>query len=298
LSFWKDGQRLHTYPLTARQFPHRVITERQEGLPAVDFTVLSYHSPIPDNSESMKALLRGWAFTATGPLTHVSLVNAEGQFLKLQAFKLDRDDIKPMFKDRTGEEALQPLGFHIETPVLDESPITVQFWKDNLRVHEIPLEELPQGHWGTVESTASGIPLTIGIGKRQIPELTDVPVSLRREIRRHISSHFNLYLLALVLIPSITSVLLRAFSSRERICEKSTVATVIVYIALFLLGRAVFYGLVEAAVVPGVNRYMDCASPIASVLLVLLVFLPVLMAYEIYLLLMAKPTGLSKEKET
>jgi hypothetical protein len=44
---------------------------------------------------------------------------------------------------------------------------------------------------------------------------------------------------------------------------------ILLLMVLILLGRAVFYGLVEAAVVPGVSRYIDCVAPIAAVFLAL-----------------------------
>jgi hypothetical protein len=283
LSLWKDGERLHSYPLENRQYPHRVITKPADDQVAVDQTVLSFTSPFADNGESMKALLRGWGYTALGPLTHVSLVNEKGQFLKLEAFRLKRDDIKPMFRDATGEDALTPLGFHIETPVLDEDAITVQFWKDKLLVHELALADLPEGRWGTVESTSSGVPLTIGIGKRQIPELIEQGVSLRQQIRSHIAWNYYIYVVIAACVFGVGGILFHLFGSAKATMDRWKTGAVLLFLALFLLGRAGFYGLVEAAVVPGVDRYMDCASPIASVLLALLVFVPVILVYEIVL---------------
>lgn len=282
LSLWKDGQRLLGHELTTRQYPHRITSAGTEATPATDLTILSYQSPFPDASNSMKALLRGWAFTATGPLTHVSLVNAKGQFLKLEAFRLQRDDIKPMFTNVTGNEPLTPLGFHVETPVLDLSPITVQFWNNKLLAHEFALDDLPEGYWGTVESTASGIPLTIGIGRRQVPEPVAVITTLRERLRTQVGDNYNRFLVGGTVLLLLGTLLYRAVRSREPGVDPWKAGAAFVFILFFLLGRAVFYGLVEAAVVPGVNRYMDCAAPIASVLLVLAAGLPVVLVYEVF----------------
>ncbi|MEX0332244.1 MAG: hypothetical protein AB3N64_12555 [Puniceicoccaceae bacterium] len=282
LTLWKDGQRLSTYNLSERQFPHRIKTEASEDQAATDLTILSYRSPFPDNSNSMKAMLRGWAFTATGPLTHVSMVNDKDQFLKLEAFRLQRDDIAPMYLDVTGSEPLEPLGFHVETPVLDLAPITVQFWSNKLLVHEFPLHDLPEGHWGTVESTSSGIPMTIGIGQRQLPRLVEDKPTPRRHLRAQIAGSYYPFLVGGTMLICLATLLYRAFRSRDASVDPWKAGAALLILLFFLLGRAVFYGLVEAAVVPGVNRYMDCAAPIASVLLVLIAALPVVLLYEIY----------------
>ncbi|MEX0325464.1 MAG: hypothetical protein AB3N33_05190 [Puniceicoccaceae bacterium] len=282
LSLWKDGQRLKAYKLSDRPYPHRVTTEAKDDLAATDLTILAYRSPFPDTSDSMKALLRGWAFTATGPLTHVSMVNDMGQFLKLEAFRLEREDIAPMYVDITGSEPLEPLGFLIETPVLDLSPITVQFWSNKLLVHEFPLHDLPDGHWGTVESTSSGIPLTIGIGQRQLPKLVEEKPTLRRHLRAQIAGSYYGILIGGTLILTFATLLYRAIRSREQSVDPWKAGAAFLFILLFLFGRAFFYGLVEAAVVPGVNRYMDCAAPVASVLLALVAASPAVLAYEIY----------------
>jgi hypothetical protein len=52
--------------------------------------------------------------------------------------------------------------------------------------------------------------------------------------------------------------------------ERLDLVLLLSLVGLFLLGRAAFYGLVEAAVVPGVSRYMDCISPIGAVFLALI----------------------------
>ena len=39
LSLWKDGQRIHRYPLNQRQYPHRTVSKGEDGLPAAVLTV-------------------------------------------------------------------------------------------------------------------------------------------------------------------------------------------------------------------------------------------------------------------
>ena len=73
----------------------------------------------------------------------------------------------------------------------------------------------------------------------------------------------------------------RTFQKRDSGIDSWKAVAAVAFLFFFLLGRALFYGLVEAAVVPDVNRYMDCASPFASVLLVLLVALPLLIIHDL-----------------
>jgi hypothetical protein len=291
LSLWKDGQRIHSYPLTDRDYPHRVFSAAAGAIPAADLTVNLYRTPYPDTTSSMKALLRGWAFTAEGPVSHVSMVNAKEQFLKLQAFALQRDDIGQMFSENLGRQPETPLGFHIETPVLDESPVTVQFWRENLLVHQMPLEELYEGYWDTIAGTESGIALTLGIGRRQIPQPVEIVMPLRKQIRAHIAGHYHGYLLGMALLAGLAALALEYKRARGPVTDPWTAGAGLLFILLFVLGRAAFYGLVEAAVVPGVERYMDCVAPVASVFLALLVIGALVILYQLVVIRRFPPRG-------
>ena len=231
----------------------------------------------------MAALLRGWAFSAEGPLSHVSLVNDKGQFLKLQAFALQRDDIDQLFRQHVGRAPEAPLGFHIETPVLDESPITVQFWREKQLVHQMPIAELVEGYWGTLQETESGVALTLGIGRQQLPEPVEIVLPLRLAIRSHLIHHYYWYLFGIGLAVILAALAVRLGASREPVIDPWVAGSGIIFLLFFLLGRAAFYGLVEAAVVPGVERYMDCAAPLASIFLLLLAVSPLLLSYQILL---------------
>jgi hypothetical protein len=264
LSLWKDGQRLHAVPLDEQAYPLYRNVPAEGSRPAVTLGIESYHSPFAGTANSMRALLDGWAFTAEGPVTHVSLVNQLGQLLKIQAFTIERPDLEALYEDRVGEPLAAPAGFRVETPVLDLEKITVQFWRHHQLVHEIPLEALAPGDWGTLEETRSGLSLTYGIGERVLPSRAELAQSPRQLLRAHLVAFHYLYLFLATGVLFIIS-LFRKPTAAELVVP----ALLLAFLALFLLGRAGFYGLVEAAVVPGVERYMDCAAPIASVFVLL-----------------------------
>lgn len=278
LSMWKDGVRLQREPLVGGGFPQRRVQPPQDGRPGTDLTIQDYHHPHRGGEESLRALLRGWAFAADGPLTHVSFTNSKGQLLKVQAFTLPRPDIEAMYLAHVGSAPTTPLGFHIETPVLDADAISVQFWRDSLRVHEMPLAQLREGYWGTQTDTLSGIALTLGIGRQIEPQEPVLALSWREAVRAHLLRWVHAFLFAAAAAITLANLLrLRRGTSSASAADLWQLGFLWLFLGIFLLSRGLFYGLVEAAVVPGVSRYMEMAAPLASVWLVLAmpVFAPI-----------------------
>ncbi|NBD38425.1 MAG: hypothetical protein GVY10_07650 [Verrucomicrobia bacterium] len=285
LSFWEDGERLHRHPLDREKVPYRKITEPQDGHPAVDFSIDDYHHPLRDGKDGMRAMLEGWAFCSDGVITHVSLRNAKEQLLKVEEFTIDwGEDMRDFFANHVGHAPDSPLGFHIETPVVDLSPVIVQFWREQQLIHEMPLRTFADGYYGTVEKTASGIPLTIGIAKQQIPTDVFPPATFREGVRLALIRGYYPYLILLGLL-LVGGLLARQMVRQQPMAPPPPLplAGALLLLLALLLGRGLFYGLVEAAVVPDQSRYMDCAAPFAGVVIAV-GFAAVLLMGGIYLL--------------
>ena len=267
LSFWKDGERLHRHPLDRETVPYRKITEPADGTPAVDFSIDHYQHPLRERGDGMRAMLEGWAFCRAGTITHVSFRNAKEQLLQVEEFALDwGQDMRDFFSDQTGHTPQSPLGFHIDTPVVDLSPVTVQFWRNQRLIHKMPLPVLEDGYYNTVEDTVSGIPLTVGIAKGQVPADLETAATFRKAVRLHLIRNYYGYLLGLGLVSGLFLSAFRRWKN-EYVLPFQPVATaaMLLFLLALLLGRGLFYGLVEAAVVPDQSRYMDCAAPFAGV---------------------------------
>lgn len=269
LSLWKDGQQILTYPLRQRSFPHRTITQPGANLPAADLTIMDYHQP-RGRASLIEAGLRGWAFSKEGRLSHLTFSDPEGKELLRCKVGFPRPDVEKLFMDAVGRAADGPLGFAADMSLKKAPPITVNFWKDDLLVHTLPMEELTRGYWGTIDETVSGIPLVVGIGYQQLPVASNEGLNWRVEVREFLAGHYLALLLGLSALMAALSAMGLAIRHKPLPFERLDLVLLLNLMGLFLLGRAAFYGLVEAAVVPGVSRYMDCISPIGAVFLALI----------------------------
>lgn len=267
LVLWKDGQRLLSYPLRDRRYPHRTITPRTWGAPATDLTVLHFQEPRSETRQT-QAGLRGWAYCGNGVLTHVVFVAPDGTELRRAKVGFERPDLAKLYQDAMGRKPEGPLGFAAEMTLPDAVPITVEFWKDDLLVHELPMEGLTKGYWEQIPETVSGVPLTLGIGYQELPKAVAAG-SLREQVRTFLLRHYLALLTGGSLFLGLVLALRDRLSDGDPI-PRIDLRLVLLLMGLFLLGRAVFYGLVEAAVVPGVSRYIDCVAPIAAVFLALI----------------------------
>lgn len=267
LVLWKDGQRLLSYPLRHRSYPHRTITPRTWGAPGTDLTVLHFNEPLSETRQT-QAVLRGWAFCGTGVLTHLLFLGPDGDELRRAKVGFERPDLAKLYEDALGRKPEGPLGFAAEMILPDAVPITVQFWKDDLLIHELPFEGLTKGYWERLEETLSGIPLTLGVGYQELPKAAPVG-DLREKVRAFLLRHYLGLLVAGSLFLGLALGLRYYLNDVAHPVPPGDLRLILLLLVLCLLGRAVFYGLVEAAVVPGVSRYIDCVSPIAAVFLAL-----------------------------
>jgi hypothetical protein len=271
LVLWKEGQRLLTYPLRMRTFPHRVKTPRQGNRPASDLTLMSFQQPVGVFHQT-EVGLRGWGYCGKGALTHLLAVGPGGNTLERVDLKLKRKDVWNIYEAAMGTEPDGPLGFEMDATFSEAIPVRIQFWRDDLLVHELPMEELVRGYWKVHEQTLSGIPLSLGIGYQMLP-VAAPEATFREEIRAFLLDWYLLILLFTVCLPALWVALRYFVGDVPPPFSSIDLNLAILLLCLALLGRALFYGLVEAAVVPGVSRYMDCVSPLAAVFLALLVFL-------------------------
>jgi hypothetical protein len=267
LILWKDGQRLLTYPLRDRSYPHRTITPRTWGAPGTDLTVLHYNQP-GGTGLLTEAGLRGWAFSGNGVLSHVVFVAPDGAELRRARVGFDRPDLAKLYEDAMGHPPEGPLGFSADMTLSEAVPITVQFWKDDLLIHELPMEGLTKGYWERIADTLSGISLTLGIGYQELPKAS-AQAGWRETVRDFLMRHYFVLLMGGSLFLAVWFGLWYYLKEVVNPISSPDLWLILLLMVLILLGRAVFYGLVEAAVVPGVSRYIDCVAPIAAVFLAL-----------------------------
>jgi hypothetical protein len=271
LSIWKDGERLYTQALlNPVEKPQRTLHRPVDGSASVSLNLMRYTHPLREPVVENQLIFRGWAFAGTGALTHLTLSDGDRP-LKTQAFTLIRNDLDPFYTDLVGSAPAAPLGFHLEATYAEAAELKVAFWKGTEKIHEAPLHSLPKGSWGTLEETLSGIPFRYGIGRQEITtSVPELKAPLRPILRSSLIGSFTLVILGLSGLCALALYRIHQKQEKPTPPNRPLLLAILAFLGLLLFSRGLFYGLVEAAVVPGVTRYMDCAAPLFSVLLFLL----------------------------
>ncbi len=286
LAVWRDER------VVARRALHELSVPYWSGYPGDSdpgllLSVDRWSNPAWERAASLRVHVTGWAFAPDAPLDHVSLENEAGQLLKAAPFSIERPDLHELFRDRAGREPHLPLGFDIRTPTRDTQEVFLDFWHEGQRIHRLALSSLSAPHWDDLERGTAGAPFLYGLDRLELPTRTATAPSLRSAIRHAIHRHYQsalwllagLTLLAAVVLPAQRHIPNPAVETRSQetgvvpFLVNWSAAVVFVLLALALLGRGIFYGLVEAIVVPGEARYVENAAPIAATAILLFAFL-------------------------